>query len=533
MRWLLPALAAAHALGLWAGDCALASAGAWLWLALHAAALGSALPRARIVCALGVAFAAGGLALAARGESAREARLAQPVEAVVEARVGAVQRGASGPTLELREVVAAEPRGEPLPAALLLYAADAPGLASLAPGSWVRVAARIAPPSGWRNPGGADRARALARRGLGGTATPLHPELHAVLQAPRSSPLDSLTEFRRRGARRLAAEGPGGGLLAALGLGEAAALGPAPRAALARLGLSHLVAVSGLHLWLVAAPLYLAAAALARHSAALAARHDSRRAAVVFALAGGTLYALLTGLAAPVQRALAFLTLLALAQLARRPLAPASAFGAAALAVALADPAAVFAPGVQLSFAATAALVWSAPAPARAESPRALSRACAALGFVLRTSASATAAAAPLVALHFGVVSPLGWLTNGLAVPLTSLALLPLALASGLAAATWPEAGGALAAALAAAARLGAALLDGCVALAAHTPAWVGVAPGVPGLAVSFALGLACVRACRTVLRLALAGLAVAAPVWGLPSRIDLPSPRVVYLDVG
>jgi competence protein ComEC len=354
-----------------------------------------------------------------------------------------------------------------------------------------------------------------------------------LLEVSTPTPLDPLNEFRRRGARRLAAEGAGGGLLAALGLGEAAALAPGPRAALARLGLSHLVAVSGLHLWLVAAPLYLAAAALARRSAALAARRDSRRVALGIAFGGSALYALLTGFGAPVQRALAFLALLVLAQLARRPLAPAHAFGAAALAVASFDPAAVFAPGVQLSFTATAALVWSAPAPGRDAPRQLLARARAALALALRTSASATAATAPLVALHFGTVSPLGWLTNALAVPLTSLLLLPVALASGLAAGAFPEAGGGLAAGLGTAARLGAVLLEGCVALAAHVPARLGVAPGAFGIAASCTLALACVRARRSTPRLVLALLAAAAPGWGSPPRLDPPVPRVVHLDVG
>jgi competence protein ComEC len=530
MRRLLPALAAAHAAGLFSADLGLAPAEHWLWLALHAAALGSAPGRARLVAALVLSFAAGGLALALRGESARAARLDAPLEAVVEGRVG---ERASGASFELREVAAVEPPDVSLPRGLHVFADAAPELAALPPGSWIRVALRIAPARGRTNPGGPDRARALARRGLGATATPRHPGLHAVIQRSEPKLADVFADLRRRGARRLAGEGPGGDLLAALGLGEAAALGPAPRAALARLGLSHLVAVSGLHLWLVAAPLYGTAAALTRRSAALAARGDTRRGAVAIALAGSALYALLTGLAPPVQRALAFLALLALAQLARRPLAPASAFGAAGIAVLAADPAAAFAPGVQLSFAATAALVWSEAPPPRDAPHGALARLREALGFALRTSASATAATAALVALHFGVVSPLGWLANGLAVPLTALVLLPLALASGLAAASFPEAGGALAATLTVSAQLAALLLDGAVALAARTPAWLGVAPGPLGLAASCALGLACVRARRTALRLALAALAAAAPAFGPPPRLDPPLPRVVYLDVG
>ncbi len=534
MPQLLPALAAAYALGIAAGDAELAGPATWLWLAAHGAALGIGLRRVRAACALGVAFAAGGLALGARLESARAVRVGEPFEAVVEGRIAALTPAPSGTSLELRDTAAVAPSGRRLPQALRVYSAgpDAPALRA---GSWVRMALRVMPVSRRSNPGGPDRGRALARRGLGASATALDPKLQVEIDASAGNPLDPLAEFRQRGAVRLAAEGAGGGLLAALGLGAAAALAPEPRAALARLGLSHLVAVSGLHLWLVAGPLYLVAGALARRSAALAARRDTRRLAIGVALAGAASYALLTGLAAPVQRALAFLALLALAQLARRPLAPASAFGAAGLAVLAVDPAALFAPGVQLSFAATAALVWSAqsPRPAGGEGPRALERLHGALVFALRTSASATAVTAPLVALHFGVVSPLGWLANGVAVPLTSLALLPLALAAGLAASSWPDAGGALAAALAGAARIADACLAACVALAAITPARVAVSPGPLGLLAAAALAIVCVRARYTLARLALALLAAAAPALGPPPPLEPAAPRVVFLDVG
>jgi len=534
LRHLLPALAAAYALGISVGDAELAGPATWLWFAVHGAALGVGLRRVRAACALGVAFAAGGLALGARLESARAVRVEEPVEAVVEGRIASLTPATSGASLELRDAAALAPSGRRLPQALRVYA-PGPDPPALRAGSWVRMALRVTPVSGRTNPGGPDRARALARRGLGASATALDPKLQVEIEASAGNPLDPFAEFRQRGALRLAAEGAGGGLLAALGLGAAAALAPEPRAALARLGLSHLVAVSGLHLWLVAGPLYLIAAVIARRSAALAARRDTRRLAIGIALAGAAIYALLTGLAAPVLRALAFLALLALAQLARRPLAPASAFGAAGLAVLAVDPAALFAPGVQLSFAATAALVWSAPPPrpARAERPRALERLRDALVLALRTSASATAVTAPLVALHFGVVSPLGWLANGVAVPLTSLVLLPLALAAGLTAASWPAAGGALAAALAGAARIADACLEACVALAAITPARVAVAPGPLALLAAGALAIACVRARHTLLRLALALLAAAAPALGPPPPLEPAAPRVVFLDVG
>jgi competence protein ComEC len=535
VRFLLPALAGAYVLGLVLADLEAAPAAVWIWLAVHASAAGLATPHARqrLAAALAVSLLAGATAGAREHERARRDALAGPREAVVEALVA--ERSGFGPGLE---VVLAEARpvpagAEPLPERILVRAEAAPSEGpAWRDGSWVRVALRLAPVRGRTNPGGRDPARALARRGIGGVAREADPLLRAEIAPPPRPGLEGLAAPRRRAAERLVAAGAGGALLAALGLGEAGALSAELRRDLARLGLSHLVAVSGLHLWLVAGPVYLAAAALLRRSAALSARGDTRRAALGIAALAGALYAVFTGLAAPVQRALVFLALLALAQLARRRLVTSVVLGAAALAVAVADPAAPFAPGVQLSFAATAALVFGVPAPLR-ERRGVLGATLGGLATALRVSASATAATAPLVALHFGTVSPLGWLANGIAVPLTAFALLPLALAAGGAALLLPEDASLATLAIQRAVAIAGASLGAVAWLAARTPAWAGVAPGALGLTAATLLALACLRARRTSLRLGLALLAATAPRLGPAPRLDPPAPRAVFLDVG
>lgn len=536
MRLLLPALAGGYGLGLLLGDLGAGPAGAWLWLGAQLLALGAVTGgRTRLALALLASLAAGATASALQIEQARRIRLPEPVEAVIEARVAAVTGAVSGLEVVLSEARTVRPPAQRVPERILVRAqptpADGPPWRA---GSWVRVALRLAPVRGRTNPGGRDPARALGRRGIGALAREVDPLLRAEIAAPpMRGGLEALARARRRGAERLAREGPGGGLLAALGLGEAGALGASARRDLARLGLSHLVAVSGLHLWLVAAPVYLASAALLRRSAWLAARGDTRRGAVAAALAAGAAYAIFTGLAAPVQRALVFLLLLVAAQLARRRLVAPVVFAAAALAVAVADPAAPFAPGVQLSFVATAALVWSASGPGRT-GPSLAAAASAGLIAALRVSASATAATAPLVALHFGTVSPLGWLANGIAVPLTSFVFLPLALAAGVAAVVEPDVeGGASALGIACASQLADASLAAVTRLAAAAPAWSGVAPGALGLALSVGLAAACIRAQGTWLRLALALLAASAPALGPAPALHPAPPRAVFLDVG
>jgi competence protein ComEC len=534
MRHVLPALAVVYLAGVVLGEYGRLPPELGLWLGVHALVLGAAVHAApaRLAAALAAALAAGAAAGSFRADSIP--RVAAPLEAVVEGRVETLASGPGGLEIELRSVRAIPPRAPPLPDRVLVRAETA---ARVAPGwrvgSWVRVALRLAPARSRTNPGGRDAARALARRGIGAIAREVDPLLRAEIARPASAfGQDAFARLRGRGAERLLREGAGGGLLAALGLGEARALDAGVRRDLARVGLSHLVAVSGLHLWLVAGPVYLGAAALLRRSARLASRGDTRRGAIAVAVAASAAYAAFTGLAPPVQRALVFLTLLALAQLARRRLAPAVVFAAAALAVAVADPAAPFAPGVQLSFAATAALAWSAPAAEAAAHRGVVAAAAHGLVTALRVSASATAATAALVALHFGMVSPLGWLANGVAVPLTSLVFLPLALGAGMAALLAPD--GPLAAlGIAAAARLGELALAGVARLAALAPAASGVAPGPLGLALSAGLALACIRARPTWLRLGLGALAAAAPALGPAPAFEPPRPRAVFMDVG
>ena len=537
MRLTLAVLAAAYWIGVALADAGLGGLAGWLWLGVQALAFGAAVPGARVRTAAAgvVALSAGAVALSARIEQARATQPCAPLELVVEARVDEVRAVLGGLEVVLTDALAVRHEDGASPSRILVHAAASDRAAQpWRPGSWVRVALRSSPIRGRTNPGGPDRARALARRGIGLVASEVHPALRAELVPPsRGAGLSELAELRRRGADRLRREGEGGGLLAALGLGEAAALSPAARRALARLGLSHLVAVSGLHLWLVAGPAFLLAASALRRSAWLAARIDTRRAALVLAVTAGAGYAVFTGLAPPVLRALVFLSLLALARLARRHLAHVGVFAAAGLTVAVLDPAAPFAPGVQLSFAATAALVWSAPGPAQAGSGR-LRALAAALERTLRISASATAATAALVALHFGVVSPLGWLANAVAVPLTSFVYLPLALVSGSIAVVEPELeAGVLATAVAWAARAAGASLAAVAAVAEWVPARSGVLPDWSCLALSAGLALLCLRAERTALRLGLALLAAAAPLLGTAPALDPPPPRAVFLDVG
>jgi competence protein ComEC len=184
------------------------------------------------------------------------------------------------------------------------------------------------------------------------------------------------------------------------------------------------------------------------------------------------------------------------------------------------DPASLFAPGAQLSFAAAAALSRSIGASAegwRGRSTR-----------LLHASSTAILATAPLAAWHLGKVAWFGLLVNLVAVPLVGLVLLPVALAAALLA-PWPAAGP-----LVDAAAVGAAyLLTAADELAGVLPAAPPVRPAGVVVGVAFAIGLVAMRRPETRIRVLASAAVILVLTLGPPARILPGVPRIVVFDVG
>ena len=613
----------ALALGIFAADALALAPGAALAPAVAGGALAACAlrrPRLRFAAALCIAWAAGALSLSLRFAAATPVPAA-PTTAVVEARIAERTRlPGGGLRLLLRELREVEPRPAPtpgaqpgpagesppggprpaaappfrLPRAVHLYApgppevdgaaktagateisgppgaGDPPQIESAAQiesvteigavplGSRVRAALVMQAAPGLRNPGGRDARRALARRGIGARARLKHPRLFAVVAPPRCPPCAALAARRQAAAQRLEAEGRGGALLAALSLGARSGLPQPLQDAAGRTGLAHLLAVSGLHLALVAG----AAFAPARLVLAFApgVRRDARRLALLAALAAGLVYGWLAGFGVPMRRALVFLAAWGAASAARRPIGNLSRLAWGACAVLVWDPAALFSPGAQLSFAAAAGLMLgrgpasstadaeSAPHGAAEGAPRGMAwlrgwaalaldvwprgRAGPAGAMLLRTSAGAVAATAPLAAHHFGGASPIGWLANLLAVPLTALVLLPLALCAAALALLAPNSAAA-AWLLPAAAQVGELAAAAMQSWARHAPAASAAAPAPWLFFAAALLALPTLRARRTLWRLFGALAICLAVALGPSAPLHPPPPRVVFLDVG
>jgi competence protein ComEC len=140
-------------------------------------------------------------------------------------------------------------------------------------------------------------------------------------------------------------------------------------------------------------------------------------------------YALLAGWGVPAQRTLWMLVTLAALRSAGVRWPPLLVLAAAAVVVTLLDPWALMQPGFWLSFAAVALLMVSDPAANEPAAPGWRARGIAAARHGLRTQMIASIGLAPLSLVFFQQVSVVGFAANLLAIPLVTLAVVPLTLA--------------------------------------------------------------------------------------------------------
>jgi competence protein ComEC len=194
-------------------------------------------------------------------------------------------------------------------------------------------------------------------------------------------------------------------------------------------GLSHLLAVSGLNLAIIAGVFVIALAAILRRIPRIALGIGSARFAAIPAIPFALAYTFLVGATPSAVRAAIMVLALCTAQILGRLRDAISALGLALLLMCGLDPGAVADISLQLSFAAVLGLFYLAPRFDRFLPKNRL----LALAYRVGTASLAAAlATAPIVACHFGQVSVSGIAANIPAHPLSSLILVPLALAGGL-----------------------------------------------------------------------------------------------------
>ena len=309
----------------------------------------------------------------------------------------------------------------------------------LRPGDEIRLArVSLLPPPGPSAPGAFDFARQAWFDRLGGVGS-ARGNAELVARGEISDWRLAMNALRARVVARIRAvlPDPAGAVAIALIAGEQGAVAPEALAAFRDSGLQHILSISGLHIGMVAGIVFFAV----RLGLALVPRAalywNTKKIAAVAAFLAISLYAAFAVQSVPTQRSWLMTSVVLAAILIDRQAITLRLVAWAAGLILLAMPEALVSASFQMSFAAVTALVaaWEAArgpfSQARANGGWAAKARVWLMGTVM-TSLVAGMASAPFALYHFNRFTVYGLLANLLAVPLTGLWVMPLALAAGL-----------------------------------------------------------------------------------------------------
>ncbi len=208
-------------------------------------------------------------------------------------------------------------------------------------------------------------------------------------------------------------------VLTALAIGEDSAIESDDWQIFVNSGINHLMSISGLHITMLSGLLAYLVWAYWRTSAPLTLLLPARKASALAGACVAILYALLAGFSVPTQRTVYMLACFACAMMCQQQIQLARTLLLALLLVVLVDPWAVLAPGFYLSFGAVAGFLY-ALGHRLAQSNW--------LAAALRTQWVASVILLPLTIAMFQQISWISPLANALAIPVISLAVVPLTL---------------------------------------------------------------------------------------------------------
>jgi competence protein ComEC len=303
----------------------------------------------------------------------------------------------------------------------------------LAPGDIIEAPIRFYPVPGPAMPNAYDSEFHAYFDGIGAYGS-LTRAATLVTAGTPSAPDRLIEDIRQAIGARIAAAlaQPAEGIARALITGDQTGVTQAARLSMATAGLAHVLSISGLHLTLVAGTVFAVLRLLLALAAPLA-RHVSvkKLAAVGGILAAIGYYAISGGDIAALRSTVMIVLVFGAVLFGRRALTMRNV-AIAGLVTVLTDPANVFRPSFQLSFAAVIGLVGVYELMGHRQfRPRGLlSHAGAHLGGIAMTSLIAGAATTLFSIYHFQQTSPLGILGNLMALPLVGFIMMPAAMLS-------------------------------------------------------------------------------------------------------
>jgi competence protein ComEC len=392
-----------------------------------------------VILAFAACFAAGALAAHWRVHSVAAPRIVDqgPEPVALSGWVWALESGHRQARLIVR---VSEIEGVSEPPHLVSIATPAHG--AYRPGQAVRCIAQLQPPAGPIAPHSYDSARAAFFERVGASGFTRGACRPAELAPPRS--IWDRTALWVAAVRRDLAEsihdanpGSGGAVAAALITGDISLVSRETLEWYRNSGLGHLLSVSGLHMSLVAGGIYAVFHFALALLPGIALRAPIRKWAAIAGLIAGSLYLILSGASVPAQRAYIMAAIAFGAILVDRPAITMRGLALAMAIIVLMSPEAVFQPGFQMSFAATAALVAAFERGGAAGQPTArnlgwLIGALQASGGFLAGMALASLVAGlatdAIALAHFQRLTSYGLISNLVATPILTFVVTPAAL---------------------------------------------------------------------------------------------------------
>jgi competence protein ComEC len=402
----------------WAAFLCLAAALGLIGFALGSGRAGRALGWFALAAALGCALVWG------RSSWVAQPRLSRPQVADLTGRVEYVDYLVARRTVRLTVA----PVGTILPPRIRISLDQKDMPSGIAPGSEIKVKARIAPPPPMALPGTYDFARDAWFQGIGGVGKTLG-AVTVVKPAQPHGLERARTDLRQHIATRLPSSSAG--IAIALVTGDQNAVDQDDADAMRRSGLTHLLSVSGLHIAAVVAFAMLLSLKLLALSERLALRLNLVLVSAAVAAAAGIGYTLLTGAQVPTVRScVAALLVLAGIALGRDAISI-RLIAAGALVVLIFRPEALAGPSFQMSFMSVTAIValhstaWARKLFMRRDEGVLARLGRALLGIIL-TGLAVELALIPLALFHFHRAGLYGVGANIIAIPLTTFVIMPL-----------------------------------------------------------------------------------------------------------
>ena len=310
--------------------------------------------------------------------------------------------------------------------------APGPGPPAVHAGERWTLSVRLRRPHGNVNPHGFDLEAWLLAHGLRATGYVRESPDNRRDDAFAGRASDFVQRARERIRERVFAALPGApyaGVLVALAIGDQRAIPEAQWAVFNKTGITHLVSISGLHVTVFASLAGALALAVVRRSTTLTLRIPARKAAALVGACVAAGYVLLAGAEVPAVRTLLMLLVAAAGLWLGRPGTASIVWLWSLVVVLLSDPWAGLAPGFWLSFGAVGLLLYAGcgrlrapPAGSRGE------RVVATLCEGAHAQWIATIGLVPGTLALFQQVSLVSALANAIAIPVVTLAVVPLAL---------------------------------------------------------------------------------------------------------